>query len=494
MENETSGKDQASALGWSFLGDFSRQGVTFLVSIVLARLLLPKDFGLVGMSMAFIAILSLLVDGGFSKALIQAKTVDAVSFDSVFYFNLVVGLLLMFLLYFLAPSIGSFYENEVVADLVRWFSLLVPIKALSVVHNAIFTRELRFKELGIRSFVAGAGGGIVGVVMALLGYGVYALVGQTLAGGILGVLVLWWAADWRPGRRFSLARLREISGFGRFVFAAHLLSRSISEIYALSIGKFFSPATLGFFTRAQSLSQLMVKYTSGVVMKVYLPVFSKLQDEQEKFKALFFKVTGLTAWAIFLLSGVLILSAELLIVTLFGEKWLPSVRVFQILMFSFFNYPINSLLINALLANGLSRNNFNYNLLRSMLRLLPLLFAWVYGFEAFLFSLVAISYIGTLMNNWLIGRDLGFGFRRQIKEFYQWLVLLVLALLPAGALFNLHAEAFLGGGAGAKWVVTTVSVLSYLLIYVGLSYLLKPSIRLLLAEAIFLIKGKIDLK
>jgi len=405
MENEVSGKDQASALGWSFLGDFSRQGVTFLISIVLARLLLPEDFGLIGMSMAFIAILNLLVDGGFSKALIQAETVDETSFDSVFYFNLGIGVLVMTVLYFLAPSIGAFYENETVTDLVRWLSFLVPINALSVVHNAIFTRSLRFKELGIRSFIAGAGGGVVGVIMAFSGCGVYALVGQSLTGALLGVLVLWWAADWRPGRHFSMARLQEISSFGRFVFAANLLSRSISEIYALFIGKLFNPATLGFFTRSQSLSQLVVRYTSGVVMKVYLPVFSKLQNEQEKFNALFFRVASLTAWGAFLLSGLLVLGAELIIVTLFGEKWLPSVRIFQLLMFSLFNYPINSLLVNALLANGLSRNNFYYNLLRSSLRLLPLLFGWLYGFEFFLLSLVTISYVGTLMNNWLVGRE-----------------------------------------------------------------------------------------
>lgn len=493
MENEVSGNDQASALGWSFLGDFSRQGVTFVVSIVLARLLLPEDFGLVGMSMAFIAILSLLIDGGFSKALIQAETVDETSFDSVFYFNLGIGILVMALLYFLAPSIGKFYESETVTDLVRWLSFLVPIKALSVVHIAIFTRDLRFKELGVRSFIAGAGAGVVGVVMALLGYGVYALVGQSLVGALLGVLVLWWAADWRPGRRFSYARLREISIFGKFVFAANLLSRSISEIYALFIGKLFSPATLGFFTRSQSLSRLMIRYTSGVVMKVYMPIFSKLQNEEEKFRELFFRVTRLTAWATFLLSGLLIIGAELLVTTLFGEKWLPSVRIFQILMLSFFNYPINSLLINALLAKGLSRNNFHYSLFRSGLQLLPLLFGWFYGFEIFLISFVTISYLGTLINNWLVGRDLGFSFWRQLKEFYQWLGLLLFALLPAGALY-FYAEAVLGAGAGTGWVSTGVSVLLYLLIYVGLSCLLQPEIKLLLAKAVILVKEKINLK
>ncbi len=494
MSNEISKRDQASALGWSFLGDFSRQGVTFLVSIVLARLLSPEDFGLVGMSMAFIAILNLLVDGGFSKALIQAETVDATSFDSVFYFNLGIGVLVMAALYFLAPAIGIFYENGVVTDLVRWLSLLVPIGALSVVHNAIFTRELRFKELGIRSFIAGAGGGLVGVVMAFLGYGVYALVGQSLAGGILGVLVLWWAADWQPGRSFSLTRLREISSFGRFVFAAHLLSRSITEVYALFIGKLFNPATLGFFTRSQSLSQLVVRYTSGVVMKVYLPVFSKLQNEQDKFKALFFKVTGLTAWGTFLLSGVLILSAELIIVTLFSEKWLPSVGIFQILMFSLFNYPINSLLVNALLANGLSRKNFHYNLLRSGLRLMPLLFGWFYGFNFFLFGLVATSYIGTLMNCWLVGRDLGFSFWRQIWAFYRWLIILALAMLPAWGIY-LYLQSILGADAGALWGSTIGSTFIYLLLYLGLSLLMQPDLRLLFSKTTsFLQRKKTTLK
>ncbi len=493
MENEISAKDQASAMGWTFLGDFSRQGVMFLVSIVLARLLLPTDFGLVGMAMGFISILNLLVDGGFSKALIQAKTVDAVSFDSVFYFNLFIGVLIMVGLYFLAPSIGAFYQNDTITELARWLSLLVPISALSVVHTAIFTRELRFKELGIRSFIAGLGGGVVGVVMALAGFGVYALVGQSLTGALLGVIILWWAADWSPGQGFSYSRLREISNFGKFVFAANFLSRSISEIYVLFIGKLFNPATVGFFARSQSLSQLMIRYTSGIVMRVYLPVFSKLQSEEEKFKELFFRVTGLTAWATFLLSGLLILSAELIIVTLFGDQWRPSVRIFQILMFSFFNYPINSLLINALLAKGLSRNNFHYNLLRSMLRLTPLFFGWLYGFKSFLIGLVAISYLGTLMNNWLVGRDLGFSFWRQIKEFYQWLGVLVIALLPAGIL-HFCVKDFFGADAGAKWVTTSISVVLFLLLYIGLSCLIQPAIKLVLFKVFSQIKEKINRK
>lgn len=493
MTNQVSEREQVSAMGWTFLGDFSRHGVMFLVSIVLARLLLPADFGLVGMSMGFITILNILVDGGFSKALIQAKTIDAVSFDSVFYFNLAIGILIMVGLYFIAPSIGAFYKNETVTDLTRWLSLLVPISALSVVHTAIFTRELRFKELGIRAFIAGLGGGIVGVAMAMAGFGVYALVGQSLAGAFLGVIVLWWAADWSPGQHFSYTRLREISNFGKFVFAANFLSRSISEVYVLFIGKLFNPATLGFFTRSQSLSQLMIRYTSGIVMRVYLPVFSKLQSEEEKFKELFFRVTGLTAWATFLLSGLLILSAELIIVTLFGDQWQPSVRIFQILMFSFFNYPINSLLVNALLAKGLSRKNFHYNLLRSLLRLIPLLFAWLYGFKSFLISLVVISYLGTLLNNWLVGRDLEFSFLRQLKEFYQWLGLLVFALLPTRALYFYLGDCF-GAGAGAKWVSTSISVALYLLLYIGLSCLFRPAIKLFLFKIISQVKNKLNLK
>lgn len=483
MNEEVNAKEQASALGWSFLGSFSRQGVTFMVSIVLAWLLSPADFGLVGMAMAFIGIAQLMVDGGFSKALIQAKTTDAVSYDSVFYFNLAVGLGIMLLLQLLAPSIGRFYENDTVVTLIRWLSVLVPINATGVVHQAIFIRTLRFKELAIRSFFAGVTGGVVGLVMALSGFGVYALVGQTLTGGIFGILVLWWAADWRPGRQFSRVRLKEISGFGRFAFATTMLGRSISEIYALSIAGLFSPATLGFFTRSQSLSQLVIRYTSGVVMQVYLPVFSKLQDQEEKFRELFFRVAGLTAWGTFLLTGILMLGAELLIVTLLGEKWLPSVRIFQVMMFSFFNFPINSLLINAMMAKGLVKRHFYYGMVRSVIRLTPLLVAWAYGFEAFLYAFVISSYAGTLMNNWLIGRDVGFSFWRQIREFYRWLLVLAVAMLPAVAVYYYLGQ-YLGAAAGARWVTTLSAEVVFLLLYLGFSRLLQPSLQPLVLKFI----------
>lgn len=481
MHDEVSKQDQASALGWSFLGIFSRQGVTFIVSIVLARLLLPADFGLVGMAMAFVGLTQLLVDGGFSHALIQAKKTDAISYDSVFYYNLVVGLVIMVILQLAAPAIGRFYDSNTIITLVRWLSLLIPIHASGVVHQAIFMRTLRFKELGVRSFLASIAGGTVGLLMASGGYGVYALVGQALTGSLSGVIVLWWAADWRPGRRFSRSRLRQISHFGRFAFAANLLGKSLTEIYALSIARLFSPATLGFFTRSQSLSRLVIQYTSGIVMKVYFPVFSKLQDKQEKFRELFFKITGLTAWATFLLTGVLIIGAELLIVTLFGEKWLPSVKIFQVMMFSFFNYPINALLINAMLAKGLAKRNLYYGLIRSVIRIAPLLFAWIYSFEAFLYSYIVASYIGTLLNNFLIGKDLELDFWRQIKEFYRWLLVLIVVIAPAIYTYSILVDQ-LGATAGAKWVATLCSEILFIMLYLILSNLIQPSLKSLVRD------------
>jgi len=495
MSKGVSSQQQVSALGWSFLGDMSRQGVTFLVSVILARILSPSDFGLVGMAMAFIVLLEILVEGGFSKALIQGKSVDALSYDSVFYFNIGVSVLVFFGLQVLAPVIGNFYVDDVVTDLVRWLAILVPINALGTVHRAVFTREMRFKELGIRTFLAGLLGGVVGVAMALYGWGVYALIGQRLTGAAISVAVLWRTAGWYPGQGggFSLRRLLEMSKFGRYVFFSQITGRTITEIYTLFIGAVFSPATLGYFSRSQSLNQLVIRYTAGVALRVYLPVFSRIQDETAKFRALFFRIAGLMAWSTFLLTGILIIGAELIVITLFGEKWLPSVRIFEFFMLSFFNYPLNALLINALLSKGLADRNLYYGLLRSALRFIPLFVGWYYGFNAFLYAMVAFSYSGTFLNNWLISRDLGFSLSRQLKTFYGWAVLMVLGLLPTLWICNSLFE-FWGGGAGARWGATSIAVAVYTSIYIIPSYWLKPELPVLADSVWQLIKKQIKRK
>jgi O-antigen/teichoic acid export membrane protein len=481
-EAKVSSGQQAKAIGWSLVGDFSSQGIGFIVSIVLARLLTPELFGLVGMSMVFISLLYLLVDGGFSTALVQQKISDDLVYDSVFWINLSISLLLMLVVWFLGPSIGRFYENPEITSLVRWLSVLLPIKALSMVPEAVLRRNLRFKVLGVRLLFAGVAGGVVGIVMALLGYGVYALVGQSLTGGIVGVLTLHYRSDWKPHFRCSLASIREVSLVGRYIFFGRVLGQMIRQGSILMIGKLFLPATLGFFTRAESLGKLVIRYTSGTINKVYLPVLSKLQDEEDRFRKLFLKIIGLTTWGSFMLSGLLVIGAELLIVTLFGKQWIPSVLIFQVLMLRIFNYPVSAIIINAYLAKGLAKRNFRLGLGRITIGLIPPLLGFTLGFDAFLWGLVAVSNVGVVYNIFFSARDLGVPFLRLFSTIYRWNILFIITVVPCLLLYQYLANPG-SEDVVAMWTGGIVAGFLFLFLYLGGSLLIDRSIKELLKVA-----------
>ncbi len=208
----------AKALGWSFIETMSTQGISFIVSIVLARLLEPAEFGLVGMAMVFTSLSSLFINMGFTTALVQTDNESSIARSTVFFFNIFMAGLLVIFFYYSAPYIARFYGEEQITSIVRWYSLSIFIGSFSVVQSTLLTKYLKFKDLAVRRFLAVFVAAIVGLVMAFKGYGVYALVGQSVASSIVGVVVLWSVAEWRPRLEFSVKALKELAGFSTYVF------------------------------------------------------------------------------------------------------------------------------------------------------------------------------------------------------------------------------------------------------------------------------------
>jgi O-antigen/teichoic acid export membrane protein len=427
------------ALAWDFLGTFSTQGVTFIISIFLARILSPEDFGIIGMSLVFIGISEIFTDVGFTSALIQAKENKSISYSSVFWLNLFLSFCIFLLFQLLAPIIASFYEEPIIERLVRLLAWGIPLGALNKVQTARLKRDLKFKELSLRTFLAGVISGIIGLVAAFQDYGVYALVAQTLSAAVITTIVLWKVSDWRPKFEFSKFELSKLFNFSKYVFFGQMLGQVISKLDTLVIGKVFSAATLGFFSRAQSLNALVVRYSSRIINNVFFPVLSKLQDDLKRFSEVYLRVVTLTSFVSFFLSGILILAGEALIITLFGEKWAPSVFIFNILMLRLFNYPINAIIISSFLALGKSKENFWHGNIRKVMRLLTIVVAIFFEFNWFLYSLVIVSYIVTIYNNVIISRAIKAGFWRQIVSIYKF-GLLFFALLAVLCLFLPRTE------------------------------------------------------
>lgn len=431
MEHRTLKEKSIVALVWDFVGSLATQGSQFVISIILARLLSPSDFGLVGMAMVFIAISQSFIDLGFGSALVQNKENKPITYSSIFLINLFCGIVLLMLFIFLAKPIGGFYESKIVEQLVLIMAPTLLFGALNMVQISILKRELRFKELSLRLLLSGLISGLIGVTLAFLGYGVYALSVQVLFFSIISTIVLWKVSEWRPTLDFSLDEVKSLLSFSTYTFLGQTLNQIINKLDALIIGKLFSASTLGFFTRAESLGALLISYTSGSLAKVFFPAMSKIQDDLERFKYVFLKVISLVSFLTFLLSGVMILSGEFIILTLFGEKWQPSVVIFQILMVKIFCYPISVIIVNSFKAIGKAKEDFWYGNIRKTLRIIPFVIAYYYGFTAFLYALVIITIIGTLFNNVIASIHFEIPFGIQIKSIYQFALYFILALIPS---------------------------------------------------------------
>jgi len=423
-------KKSGIALAWDFGSLLLNKGSGFIISIFLARLLSPEEFGLVGMAMVFIAIFQVFVDVGFSSSIIQRTNCTPLTYSSVFYFNIFSGLILTCLFYSVAPYIGSFYNNIEVTKIVQWLSLSFILNSFNQVQIAILKKDLNFKLLSIRTVFASLFGGVLGVVAAFHNYGVYSLVIQSLSTAVLSTVLLWSVSNWKPSFLFSWTELKSLSGFSIYVFLDRLTSMIIKKLDVFFIGKVFSPSTLGFYTRAESLNSQITTYTSSSVIKVFFPVLSSLKDNDEEFKRVYFKVISLICFLSFILSGLLYVMAEPLILGLFGEKWLSSVVIFQILVFKSFNVPLNAMMLNALLGKGMAKENFKIGLVRKILRASPIFVGLYYGLIPFVWSITAISFFLSFFNIVFIKRYLGIGIIYHVRKILEGVIpFLILVIL-----------------------------------------------------------------
>lgn len=405
----------ARALGWDLFGNYGGQITAFVISIFLARLLTPADFGMVGMSMVFISVLQVFKDFGFASALIQNKENSSLTYSSIFYINLIAGTILTAILYFAAPLIGVFYDNETIVLLVQLLSITFFINSFNIVQSTILRRTLDFKKLTIRNLISQLVAGIVAVILAFRGLGVYALVVQQILAAIIQTILLWRLTNWYPKWEFSLVEVRKLTGFSFYVFAAQSINQIIRQADTLIIGKLFSATTLGFFTRANSLNAIINQNSISTLSKVFFPVLASINDDDERFQKIFLKVIHLASVLSVYLTGVFYLVGEEIIIGLFGEKWQPSVFIFKILIIKGFTYPISAMIVNAFMAKGKSKQNFHYGNIRKVLQLTPMVIAYFYGFIPFLYAMLAISIFAWFLNIYFANRSLDIPFKSQLK-------------------------------------------------------------------------------
>lgn len=401
---------------WSGAEGFAVRGMQFFLGLILARLLMPSDYGLIGMLAIFLAISQTFIDSGFSSALIQKKDRTDIDFSTVFFFNIAIGLLFYLLLFFSAPLIANFYKSPQLVILTKFIGFNIVISSLSVVQRAKLSIALDFKTQAQASLISVFLGGLLGITLAYKGFGVWALVMQALMRNSLNTILLWKLSKWVPKGGFSKDSFKTLFSFGSKLLAGGLLNTIYNNIYLIIIGKLFSASQLGFYTRAQQFQRLPAENITGTLQRVTFPVLSSLQNDNTKLINAYRKLIKISAFVIFPLMLGLAVMAKPLIRLILTEKWLPAVPLLQLLCIAGMLYPINAINLNVLNVKGRSDLFLKVEIIKKLVISVAIIGTYSLGIKALIIGQIFTSVIAFFINTFYSGQMIGYGSFNQIKD------------------------------------------------------------------------------
>lgn len=406
-----------TAVIWDLSGAFVRQFASLFITILLARLLGPLEFGIIGLALVFIHISEVFLDAGFTSGIIQQKNTKDITLSSIFYVNLGISIVLSLIVIITSGWIAVFYEEPRIKEILIWLAIIPPIAALGKVQDAILTKDLDFKSLTYRSVVATIVGGVLGVIAAFLNFGVYSLVIQQISMTVAATAMLWYATKWRPKWEYSSKEVKNLFSFSSYVFFDRLFRQVANKIDTIFVGKVFSPMVLGYYSRAETLKTQVQTYTTNSVSRVIFPMLSQLQDNQEKFKETYFKAFNIVSGFIVFLVAPLYFLSQFVVIFLLGDQWQPTVILFQILILTAISSPQVNMMGRAILAKGYSKLKFTTGLLQRLFKLLPIAVGLFYGIEEFAIAMVISSLLTFVVLSIIYENKLEIKFWLQIKNF-----------------------------------------------------------------------------
>lgn len=454
-----------SGMIWTGIGKFGTMGLSFVANLVLARLLVPEDFGCIAMLQVFIAISTIFVTAGFGTALVQKKDPKHIDYTSVFYWNLAASVVFFWILYFCAPPIARFYKIPELVAVLRVQSISLIIQAFSTVQSSQLQKQLRFKELSTRNIVATAVGTAVAIVMALLGCKVWSLVASQLVTSFVGVLLLWKMSDWRPTLEFSFQSLKDLFAFGGLMALSSLVETVYTNLQSLIIGRLYSSGDLGYYNQAKKLEAVPTDSLSQIVNQVSFPVFAALQDDKERLLNGVRKNIKAITYLNFPLMALMIVIAHPLITFLYGARWETSVPFFQILCISSMVYTLNTLNTNVIKSLGKSKIYFFVQLTKRLIGIGLIILGVQFGIMGLLWGVTSVGYICVIINAIVNKRLINYGIWAQIKDVgfcYLLAVAVAAATYFLGQLIPLH-----------EYIVMVIQVAIYCLLYWLLSVIFK---------------------
>lgn len=414
-----------SNLIWRFAERCGAQVVTFTVSIILARLLEPSAYGTVALMNVFILVLQVFVDSGLGNALIQKKNSDDLDFSTVFYTNIVVCVLLYIVIFFSAPAIAVFYNDDKMTALIRVLSLTVVISGVKNVQQAYISKTMQFKRFFYATLCGTLGAAILGIFLAYQGYGVWALVWQQLFNLFMDTVILWATVSWRPKKQFSMERLRGLFSYGWKLLVSSLINTIYTEIRQLIIGKIYTSSTLSFYNRGKQFPSLFINNVNSAIDSVLLPTMSDVQDDKKRVKDMTRRSIKISIYVMAPFMMGLFFVSETLVSAFLTEKWLPCVPFLRIFCITYMFYPIHTANLNAIKAMGRSDLFLKLEIVKKVVGLIVLFSTVWISVEAMAYSLLFMSLVNQVINSWPNKKLLQYRYLEQMKDIFPSVLLSV---------------------------------------------------------------------
>ncbi len=441
-----------SGLIWKFAERISAQLVTFIVSIVLARLLDPEHYGAIAIVNIFIALANVFVVSGFGNSLIQKKDSDDTDFSSVFYFNIVMSVVIYILVFFTAPLIADFYSMPILTPTLRVMGLRLIVAGVNSVQHAYVSRHMMFRRFFWSTLGGTLASAVVGILMAYQGFGIWALVGQYMTNTVTDTIVLWFTVRWRPKLLFSLKRLKDLFSYGWKILCSALLETGYTELRSLVIGKMYTSKDLAFYNKGQSFPHLFVTNINSSIQSVLFPAMAQEQDKKEKIKNMVRRSISISSYVMSPLMLGLALVAEPLVKILLTEKWLPCVPFLQISCFTYALRPIHTANLQAIKAMGRSDIFLKLEIIKKVIGIIVLLLSMRHGVLAIAISGMITTILSSVINAWPNKKLIGYSYFEQIKDLLTSFVALLFmsvavvctGLLNLPPLADLVIKVFLG--------------------------------------------------
>ena len=432
-----------SSLIWKFLERIGTQGIQFIVSIILARLLLPSDYGVISMILVFTAIANVFVQNGFSTSLIQKKEADDCDFSSVFYVSMVIAIICYGIIYFIAPYIANFYKMEQITLILRVMSLTLFFGAINSVQNAKISRDMKFKKLFFSSLGAIIVSGTTGIALAYLGYGAWALVWQQLSNALATTIILWFTSGWRPKLMFSIKKVKKLFSYGWKILCSSLIDTIYQNIYNLVIGKFYNSKTLGNYNKGEQFPKLIAVNIDGAISSVMLSAYSKEQDSKDKLKKMVRRSIVTSSLLIFPMMFGLAAVSENVVKILLTDKWLGCVPYMQLLCIVYALYPINTANLQAIKAIGKSDYYLKLEIIKKILGIIVLVCTVRYGVYIMTLGQVGVAIVSTFINSYPNRKLLDYKYIEQLKDIFPNLIISIVMFIIVYLFGNINMNIYL---------------------------------------------------